>query len=196
MVSRRNLCRDSLVAAVEQWTAREDLKHRLWTLRASIERYLALQQAQIVSIAAMAPGWPGFTEEQQRLNSQKDAAIDTLLNAANNLARALRSKHLPAALRSQGPASLAEPIRHVRNLREHWDENRDFWAKSLPVPSDRKYDSARWYKEQFPDKTPWSAGWSNVDGSVIGGIVSVDELLRRLEELEKAFDYELGRTGR
>ena len=171
---------------MEQWTAREDLKHRLWTARASIERFLALQHAQIMSIRAMPPGPVGYTIDQQRLNSQTSSAVDSVLNDANNLSRALRSRHLPPTLRGRTLGDLAEPIRHVRNLLEHWDENRVFWETASPVPAGQKYASARWYKQHFPDKTPWSSGWSNVDGAVIGGIIPLRRLVQILDELDSA----------
>ena len=168
-----------------EWTARQDLKHRVWTLRASIERYLQLEQAQIASIIASRPGPSGYTQDQQKLNSEKDSQMEVLLNNANNLRRALRSKHLPAAMSGRSLGTLDAPIRHVRNIREHWDENRQFWSEATVIPPGPKYASARWFKSQFPDKTPWSSGWSNVDGSIVCGIIHLGELSAILVQLEE-----------
>lgn len=167
-----------------EWTAREDFKHRVSALRASIERYLDLERAQIASIIASPPGPGGYSRNQQELNSQEDSQIETLLNNANNLRRALRSKHLPASMKGQSLGNLDAPIQHVRNIREHWDENRPFWSDRTPIPPGPKYASARWFQSNFPDKTPWSSSWSNVDGSIVCGVIHLDELLAILDRLE------------
>ena len=168
---------------VNEWTAVADFKHRMWALRASIEQYLLLQRAFIASIQAQLPGAAGYTVDQQKLSSQADAQIEALLHNANNLRRALKSKHLPAAIRGQTLGDLDERIRHVRNIREHWDENRPFWSEGKPIPPG-KYASARWFKTHFPDKVPWSSSWSNVDGTIVCGIIRVDDLLVRVDQLE------------
>jgi hypothetical protein len=140
------------------------------------------------TIRAMTPESPGFTIEQQKVNSTAVAATETMLNDVNQVGRALR-KHMPSALLDRSRAELMERVRHVRNILEHWDENRDFWSTSKAIPSG-KHPSARWYRQRFPDKTPWSLGWSNQDGSVVGGVVHVDELSRMLDELEAAVTTE------
>lgn len=165
-----------------EWVAREDFKHRLWALRASIERYLDLQRAQIASVRATPPGSAAYTRDQQKLNSEADSQIEALLNNANNLRRALRSKDLPASMRGRSLGKLDAPIRHVRNIREHWDENRPFWSAGRPIPLDPKYVSARWFKTNFPDKTPWSSSWSSVEGPVVCGVIHLNELLVILDQ--------------
>jgi len=164
----------------EELTAREDLRHRLRALRASIDRYLRLQQEQIASIRE-APPHDGYTLSQQRLNSDADAHIEAVLTNARHLSRALQSKHLPASISGQSLGSLDTPLRHVRNIREHWDENRIFWSEGTSPP---KGSSARWFKTNFPDKTPWSSSWSNLDGPVICGIIGIRDLLLILDQLE------------
>ncbi len=165
-----------------EWTARQDLKHRVWALRRSVERYLQLQQAQIGSVVAQPPGATGYTDNQQKLNSEADSQIETVLNDANNLRRTLGSKYLPSPATWTGFLDPLEPLRHVRNIREHWDENRRFWSEGEPPP---RYKSARWFKAHFPDKTPWSSSWSNVDGAVICGIIRINELLLMLDQLDE-----------
>lgn len=171
---------------MEEWTAREDLKHRIWTVRAAIQRYAALQGAQVEIFRAITPESSGLTTDQVRISSQTDAALESILNAANHLRRALRSRHLPASIRGRTLDKLDAPIRHLRNIREHWDESRDFWSAGKAIPPGRKYASARWYKKHFPDQTPWSARWSMNEGSILGGIVSVDDLSTILDEVESA----------
>jgi hypothetical protein len=175
-----------------EWVAREDFKHRLWALRASIERYLDLQQAQIASVRATPPGSAAYARDQQKLNSEADSQIEALLNNANNLRRALRSKDLPAAMRGRSLGKLDAPIRHVRNIREHWDENRPFWSAGRPIPLEPKYVSARWFKTNFPDKTPWSSSWSNVEGPVVCGVIHLNELLVILDQLGGLIAQESG----
>jgi len=136
-----------------QWIAVQDLKHRVWALQASIEQYLVLQRQQIASMSATPPGSAGYTRNQQKLHSQADSQIEALLINANNLRRALKAKHLPASMMGQTLGNLDTPIQHVRNIREHWDENRQFWSEGTPIPSG-KYESARWFKTRFPDETP------------------------------------------
>ncbi len=167
-----------------EWVAREDVKHRLLALRASIERYVLLQRAQIASVMTAPPRSTQYTQNQQELNSEADSQIEALLNNANNLRRALRSKHLPPSRSGRSLGDLDAPIRHVRNIREHWDENRPFWSDGTSIPSERKYASARWFKTRFPDRTPWSSSWSNVDGAVVCGIIPLNELLLILNQLE------------
>jgi hypothetical protein len=165
---------------VEEWTAREDLRHRLWALRASVERYLRLQQEQIASIRVTPPR-DGYTLSQQKLNSDTDIHIEAVLTNAKHLSRALQSPHLPTPLKGLSLGSLDLPLHHVRNIREHWDENRVFWSEPTTPP---KGTSVRWFKTNFPDKTPWSSGWSNVDGPVICGIIPLRELVSILDQLE------------
>ncbi len=178
---------DSSVSALGlspvEWVAVEDFKHRVWALRASIQHYLLLQREQIASLSSIQPGSAGHTWNQQKLHSQADSQIEALLNNANNLRRALKSKNLPASMRGQTLGNMDESIRHVRNIREHWDENRQFWSEGTPIPSG-KYESARWFKTHFPDKTPWSSSWSNVDGPIVCGIIHLDDLLVIVDQLE------------
>ena len=167
----------------DEWAAIEDFKHRIRALRASIDRYVHLQRKALDSIVASPPGVAGYTPAQQQLNSEADAEIEALLNKANQLRRALRSPHLPAALSGQSFGALDAPIKHVRNIREHWDDNRPFWSNGLPIPT-RGHASARWFMARYPDKTPWSSSWSNADGSVVCGIIRLNELLAILSQLE------------
>ena len=97
---------DVAPAKVEEWTARADLRHRVWALRASIERYLRLQQEQIASIRE-APPRNGYTLSQQKLNSETDIHIEAVLTNAKHLSRALQSKHLPASIKGQSRRSRA-----------------------------------------------------------------------------------------
>lgn len=175
---------------MDSLVAREDVRHRLWALRASIERYLLLQKAQMASIRAGTPESAGYTRDRKRLNSEADSQIEAVLTNANNLRRALGSKRLPASVAGQSLGNLDEPIRHVRNIREHWDENRPFWSDGVAIPAGQKYASARWFKANFPHKTPWGSSWSNVEGSVICGIIQLEGLLKVLEQLERLIGQE------
>lgn len=156
----------------------------MWALRASIDRYLLVQQATIASVQVGTPGAGGYTLSQQQLNSEADSQIEALLNNANNLRRALKSKHLPSSMQGRSLGTLDVSIQHVRNIREHWDENRRFWSDGVPIPPGWRYASARWFQSHFPDKTPWSSSWSNVDGAVVCGIIHLNELLEVLDLLE------------
>lgn len=49
---------------MDSLVAREDVRHRLWALRASIERYLLLQKAQMASIRARTPESAGYTRDR------------------------------------------------------------------------------------------------------------------------------------
>jgi hypothetical protein len=165
----------------DEWTAREDLKHYSWALRRSIGRYLQLLHEQIESIRLRLP-IGGYTLDQQKLNSEVSSVEIALLRDANDLMLALRSDQLPSHFRGRSLGSLQKPIRHVRNIREHWKDNRRFWAEGVPIPPKPAmgrdtYASARWFKAQFPDKTPWSASWARDYRAVICGIIPVSELL-------------------
>ncbi len=161
-------------------TARQDLIHRLSALRRSIDRLMQLQEAQVASIRAKPP-FGDYTDDRQNLSSETESQVEVVLNDANNLRRAL------------GPVpSLRVPfddelrtVRHVRNIREHWDKSRHFWSEGAAIPSNREFESARWFKKHFPNKVPWSWSWSNLDGLVICGVIRITNLVDMLDQLDQ-----------
>ena len=73
--------------------------------------------------------------------------------------------------------------RRIRDRRLRVETERSSYYQTPP-----KGSSARWFKTKFPDKTPWSSSWSNVEGPVIGGIIRLNELLLILDQLDGLID--------
>jgi hypothetical protein len=141
---------------------------------------MLLQQAQVASIRAKPP-FADYTEDRQNLSSETESQVEVVLNDANNLRRALGP--VPS-LRAPFEEQL-RAVRHVRNIREHWDKTRQFWSEPTPIPTNREFESARWFKKHFPDKVPWSWSWSNHDGAVICGVIRMTDLVDMLDQLDQ-----------
>jgi hypothetical protein len=86
-----------------------------------------------------------------------------------------QANHLRKALQYAAPdvldQDLADRIKHLRNIYEHWEQHRDAFREGAPVGR-----SGRWYAEHYPDRAPLSYEWSKVGGFRIGGIIELREL--------------------
>ena len=171
-----------------EWTARSDIKHRAWRAREAILRYKQIEFAILDSLRNRAANEDVYTVDRQRLWSEQDGLLETILDQAVQLYKALESTGLPQTLRDSVHKSIDQElqlrVRVLRNIRTHWEDNRSFWTEDGPIPPDRKYWSARWYRKHFPQQTPWSASWG-AEGHVIGGIVNLEALENDINRIEE-----------
>lgn len=104
-----------------------------------------------------------------------------MLNAANQMFKAVAKTDVPKELVD---ASLKEVVHHLRNLLEHWEDNRQYFLNSdIVIPVEHKTGSARWYKLHFPNSTPWAGGWSNLEGYAVGGALYLGQLHAQTDRL-------------
>ncbi len=75
---------------------------------------------------------------------------------------------------------LAEALRLLRNIYEHWDEQRPVFQE----PSKPKQGSGKEFLEKFPEGHPWSVSLTSEDW-MLGGVVPIHQLTRDLDALEK-----------
>lgn len=150
----------------------EDVRHRCFALRRALAEY---KQAFTENMRARTTAHPDATKMDK--NSQASELAEAILNQANQLRKALEHAEMAGM-----DDDLALRLRHLRNVREHWEQHRDsFGSRSRP-----KTGSGDWCATRFPDKTPWSAGWSNTEGFTIGGIINLGELQEVLDRVEPA----------
>jgi len=95
-----------------------------------------------------------------------------------NLARAL-ARASALSLVSTLEGDKCQALRLLRNLYEHWDEQRDSFRPGGP-PKER---SAAEFADRFPAGQPWSIVFDR-DDWIIGNVVRVNELTRELEGIE------------
>ena len=150
-----------------------DAKNWSWTLKHDIVKFKEFL-ATAMSIEPDADGW---TIQQERFFSNQSTQEHGLLvdgcnffKAANNLG-ATTSPHIE------------DKIKHLRNIHEHWEDNRKYFTGEETDFSRARY-SVKWFKSNFPDANPYSRGWSNAIGYDIGGVLNPDELLREIALVE------------
>ena len=117
-----------------------------------------------------------------------------LLVAATNLDRALgHSKALIGE--SPIPETTRRSLRLLRNLYEHWDEQRHSFRQGGP----EKRRAAKALSEEFPNSKPWTLKLFPDGKVVLAGAISLDEFmngLRRLEASARWRQRALRRKGR
>jgi len=140
----------------------EELKHWTWTTQKRIGNY-SLKLNEVMNIEPIL-GIPDV--KSQRLNSEAEAELHALINAAHQM---FKTAELAAVDYKIIDQSLKDLVRNLRNLREHWDSNQQYFENpDLTIPKNSNTRSARWFKEHFPDSTPWSGGWTNLCGYTAG----------------------------
>ena len=152
-----------------------DVLHWTWSWRLQADRLLASTNAQ-----------GGGDDDVAKRRSFSAASYDEhmLVVAGWNLARAVRrAEELFPSIRM---TDQAKALRLLRNLYEHWDEQRvAFQSDSQP-----KERSAREFVESFPQGHPWSITYTQ-DDWLLGGVVSANAILRDLKAVEReALDLE------
>jgi hypothetical protein len=113
----------------------------------------------------------------RRKRGRAEELEETILSQANHLRKALEASDVTVRF----PDDLAELVRHLRNLHEHWDQHQSsFGDEALP-----KSQSGRWFAERYPGKSPWSRDWSERDGYVIGDALRLSELDAVIDQIHR-----------
>lgn len=153
-----------------------DARHFVWATQMQIERFVSAFHRDDGSI--LVPPTP----EQQRAASLTFAEAEFLLNAAGQADKALRRI-------ANGPrlsAAITEDIRDLRNLHEHWDEQRASFAH----PQLARERAGRSFTARHPDDRPWEFKFAAGDsGGHWISVLRVEDLWNELE----AVDRELSR---
>lgn len=153
-------------------TALSDSRHWVWAAQQQVERFVHAFRANAPGDRTGLPPTP----EQRRRGSLIYTEAEFLLNAANHVLTAL--SRVP-----NGPklsAALTSKIKQLRNLHEHWDEQRSAFAhRDLP-----KRKSGKSFAEAFPDAAPWSYGWGSGGHSI--SVLSLEELWAELDAVDRA----------
>jgi hypothetical protein len=150
-----------------------DAKHWTWTLKHDI-----VQFKEFLSTAmSQKPSTEGWSIQQERFFSNQSAQEHALLIHACNF---FKSAH---NLGAKVDAGLEMRTKHLRNIHEHWEDNRKFFTGEEVDLSKAKH-SVKWFKSNYPEANPYSRGWSNATGYDIGEILNPDRLLREIASVE------------
>jgi hypothetical protein len=140
----------------------EELKHWVWATQKAIGEYC--ERLNVVMNMDPALGMPDI--HMQQLNSETEAKVHVVVNSADHMFKAAKLAQIKEAIVDD---SLKKLVHNLRNLREHWDQNKKYFENpELEIPKERNTASARWFKKHFPDSTPWSGGWTNLCGYTAG----------------------------
>lgn len=74
----------------------------------------------------------------------------------------------------------SEPLRLLRDLYEHWDEQRESFRAGGPP----RAMSGKSFSKKFPEGQPWSIAYVAGDW-LLGGVVSLNGLTRELDVIEE-----------
>jgi hypothetical protein len=145
------------------------LLHWIWSWRVQVQRLFESTKDEGSGLDAI-----------ERRKSVSKASYDEhiLAVAGGNLARSIDRavKHFPQL---SIPESTREAMRLLRNLYEHWDEQR----KSFQDGNAPKILSGKSFLERFPEGKPWSMVYAAEDW-FLGGVVPIAALRRELESIE------------
>jgi hypothetical protein len=165
----------------------EEEQHRTLSLRRSIDKYRQADALQVREVFQKISS-KGYTAQQQKINSFHEQCLDHLLNDAHQWRKCIKKSRC-IRIKQFEDTILSDKIRHIRNLKEHWEQNKRFFSDlTIPIPDSNKFESARWYHNNYPDKMPWSSGWSNINGSTIAGILNLEELEESLNKFDQLLE--------
>ena len=150
--------------------ALNDVLHWIWSWRVQVGRLVTSTDAQGVGESAL---------EKRRSYSLASFDEHLLIVTGWNLARALRSagKRFPSIATAD---TTHEPLRRLRNLYEHWDQQR----KSFQDPTETKILSGAQFSKLFPTGKPWSITYEREDW-LLGAIVPIRALTQELASVEE-----------
>jgi hypothetical protein len=148
----------------EIFTVIEDVRHWLWTCQLQVERLIS-DEAHIVEALTGATDVTASHASLARGRAFSQTAADEhfLVVAGAHVVTALRSA-APLSAELVLRADVADALEVLRNLLEHWDEQRaDFSNQVID-----KRRSGLTYEQKWPGGTPWSTSWGE-QGWVLGG---------------------------
>lgn len=150
----------------------DDARHFVWATQMQIERFVAAFHRDGRSF--LVPPTP----EQQRASSLTFADAEFLLNAAGQAEKALRRI-------AHGPrlsTAITRDIRDLRNLHEHWDEQRASFAH----PSLAKERAGRSFAARHPEDRPWEFRFAAGDsGGHWISVLRIEDLWNELEAVDR-----------
>jgi hypothetical protein len=163
---------------VAELTARDDVKR--WTLSV---RTIVTEFSQFACPRALPAGPP--SEAQQAINIRAAHAADRIWGDAAHWYKAIAGEGLPPDVRQAIEASLdtdvRQTVRHMRNITEHWGENR----RRLERQDFRgARESILWYRDMNLVNGPWSWTWTIDQGFELGQVLRLDRLLADLSKVE------------
>jgi hypothetical protein len=151
-----------------------DVAHWIWSCKLQIRRFLR----SVDSI-----GRSSWRSDLERRRSFSKMSYDEhmIFVAAANLERALAqaSALLDGLELSE---QLRERLTLLRNIYEHWNEQRDSFRQSTRP----KARSGRRLQERLPRAAPWSFEWHPNGDIVLAGVVSLQNFWRELRILERS----------
>lgn len=182
---------------MNQLKAISDVQIRTWSLKDQIEKFIVAYGEHIQLIIERRFDNP---EDQKKLSSL-DRSADAIITDVHHWYKSIEESALPKEVRKeikkQFKPKVKEKVKHLRNIKEHWEKNRKYFENlSIEIPINKKTASARWFRHEFPEKTPWSFSWSNVTGFTICGVLNIQELLSELEKIEKILPAIKGNLNR
>lgn len=150
----------------------DDARHFVWATQRQVERFVIAFHAD-VNVAFV----PASSDDQRR-SSLAFAEAELLLNAAAQAEKALALLGGPNL-----STSMSQDVRMLRNLHEHWEQQRESFAH----PSLLKTLAGKSFANKYPAERPWVFQFGGN-----GHFVSVLRLESLWDELE-AIDLELVR---
>ena len=153
-------------------TGLSDCRHWVWAAQRQIERFVLAFHED----AEQHPRWLPTTPAQMRHSSLTYTEAEFLLNAANHVLTSL-SRMTNGPRLSEG---LTFKIKHLRNLHEHWDEQRSSFAHR---DSPKKL-SGKSFSSMFPDAKPWTYSWGS-DGHTIS-VLRLEDLWAELDAVDRS----------
>lgn len=147
-----------------------DLLHWIWSWHLQVGR---LHESTRRATGSETP------LESRRASSRTSYEEHMLFVAGWNLARAL-SRAQPYMSQAAISGETGQALRLLRNLYEHWDEQRlVFQMDNMP-----KEKSAKAFAERFPEGRPWTLVFTSED-LLLGGVVGIGELSEALVPVEQ-----------
>ncbi len=146
----------------------DDVLHWVWSWQLQVHR---------LSLSTLGEGQG--RDELDRRKSSSAASLDEhlLLVVGTNLSRALieASKvHPPLTF----PRELLDPLVLLRNIYEHWEEQRPTFRNRVDL-----HRSGREFAASFPDGQPWSIKYDGGEWR-IGGVAAINEITTLLAGVE------------
>lgn len=149
-----------------------DVIHWVWSWRVQVTRFGESTRRQ----------FEGRTTLEHRTSASRASYDEHMLVVAGwNLARALdcARKLYPEFPLGEKVSELLDPLRYLRHLYEHWDEQR------LAFQDERaeKILSAKKFLERFPQGRPWEVVYDK-DEWLLAGVIPILEFSAALESIE------------
>lgn len=173
---------DSPLIDLNALRAIEDIKSRSWVLRKAVWDYMKLLSAQ----SQMIPSVEGYDLDQQRLNSEADHELESILLNANQWYKAVSSSSIPREFRKSIKQVINKDLQRtivcLRDIREHWEQTRKYFeSNDLVVPDNQS--KVIWFKKTYPNAHPWSSGMSIGIGYYIAGpeVLNLHNLLLQVD---------------